>query len=553
MPSCFRTILPTLTLAVLLAGCGYTPDEYARGLAYDDYVRDSKMIYAAIGNPQATPTAETLRAMILKNQSFEMDLMPIGYWNYVHLGSPFKQYIDEEAVIGWADNGVTVMKGPEWSPDDPEQLAHHKQLMDWCETHGVKVMVRDWRMYRREDGKTDMAEASIADFADHPAFFGYHCYDEPRFDPNDPDALGPVAQALWMREQLPDARPFVSAGAFTLGAHGYMGVESYPHYFDRFGKEGALDFFSANQYAGMYQGRLGWNDYFTNLRLLREASWTYGIPFWTTLCSVSHFGMPHITHDTQNWQFNTAIASGSTGVLWYYYYMRNPQKDYRDSPVDAFWERTDTWDIMRKIHQGSHGRYGDLFLNLAVTRVSFLPHGYGGGNVFEKDTSDVVGNVLAASDETIPLMISEFIDLEGRRYAMFVNLDRERSVFMGVRYPGEDVEIYAYAWNSGGKEYRWAADTAYGVPSPVQRREDALIASYQLGPGDAFLQRVDSTRIRRSELTLQMRALAGLEPQEPLDVELARAALANADTDRARQEAQAKLDACLARQAAPAE
>jgi hypothetical protein len=332
-----------------------------------------------------------------------------------------------------------------------------------------------------------------------------------------------------------------------------MGVESYPDYFDRFGREEALDFFSANQYAGMYQGRVGWNDYFTTMRLLREASWRYGIPFWTTLCSVSHFGMPNVTHDTQNWQFNTAVASGSTGVLWYYYYMRNPQKDYRDSPIDAFWERTDTWDVMRKIHQGFHGRYGDLFLNMAVTRVSFLPDGYGGGNVFEKDTSDVVGNVLAASDETIPLMISEFVDLEGRRYAMFVNLDRERSVFMGVRYPGEDVEIYAYRWNSGGEEYRWAADNAYGVPSPVQRRGDALIASYQLGPGDAFLQRVDSTQIRQSELTLEMRELSGLAPQEPLDVELARQALTRADNDEARQKAQAELDARLARHAANVE
>ncbi len=221
--------------------------------------------------------------------------------------------------------------------------------------------------------------------------------------------------------------------------------------------------------------------------------------------------------------------------------------------IDAFWERTDTWEVMRKIHQGFHGRYGDLFLNMAVTRVSFLPDGYGGGNVFEKDTSDVVGNVLAASDETIPLMISEFVDLEGRRYAMFVNLDRERSVFMGLRYPGEDVEIYAYRWNSGGEEYRWAADNAYGVPSPVQRRGDALIASYQLGPGDAFLQRVDSTQIRQSELTLEMRELSGLAPQEPLDVELARQALTRADNDEARQKAQAELDARLARHAANVE
>jgi hypothetical protein len=546
MKTIHHAIVSVVLLGALTAGCtSYTVEQQNQGHAYDDYTHLSRTTYAAIGDPTLEPTAEDLRAMILKNQSLEMDLMPIGYWNYVHLGTPFVEHLDEEGVMGWAENGVTVMKGPEWSANDEDQKAHVKKMLDWCDTHGVKMMVRDWRMYRREDGNTESAQASIADFADHPAFFGYHCYDEPRFDPDKPEELGVVAQPLWMREQFPDARPFVTAGAFSPGAHNYMGTESYPAYFDRFGDEGALDFFGANQYAGMYQGRMGWNEHFGTMRLLREASWKHGIPFWTTLCSVSHFGMPPVTHDTQNWQFNTAVASGSTGVMWYYYYMRNPQKDYHGSPIDAFWERTPTWDVMRKIHMGFHGRYGDLFMNLAVTRVSFLPDGYGGGDAFAKDTSDVVGNVVAANDETIPLMISEFVDLEGRRYAMFVNLDREKSAFMGVKYPGDDVQIYAYDWESGGNERRGASDNRYGVPSPVQRRDDALVASYQLGPGDAFVQRVDSTAIRQSELTLQMREMAGLDPQEPLEIELARAAVDRARNDDERQKAQAKLDALL--------
>jgi hypothetical protein len=547
MANTHRIVLATL-LAIATLGCtSYTDLDRQQGLAYDEYVRDSKTVYAKIGDPSAEPTAEMLRAMILKNQSFEMDLMPIGYWNYVHLGSKFSKHVNEDEVIGWADNGVTVMKGPEWSWNDEKQLAHMKELLGWAEKHDVKVMVRDWRMYKTEDGSTERAEASIADFATHPAFFGYHCYDEPRFDPEKPEELGVVEQPLWMREQLPDARPFVTAGAFTTGAHTYMGTESYPAYFDRFGDEGALDFFSANQYAGMYRGRLGWNNHFTTMRLLREASWRHGIPFWTTLCSVSHFGMAPVTYDTQNWQFNTAVASGSTGVLWYYYYMRNPQKDYRGSPVDAFWDRTPTWDVMRKIHKGFHGRYGDLFLNLAVTRVSFLPDGYGGGNVLEPDSSVVVANAVAASDETVPLLISEFIDLEGGRYAMVVNLSRDKSVFMGVKYPGDDVQIYSYDWESQGRERGGASDNRYGYPRPESRRDDALVVSYQLAPGDAFLQRVDSTLIRESELTLQMRQLTGLEPQEPLAIERAREAVANAQDDTQRADAQAKLDELLAK------
>ncbi len=517
------TKLIALTLLLSLAaltGCEpqYTPEDYRRGLAYEVYRVESETQCAQLGDPSMEPTAEMLREMILRNQSFNMNRMPIGYWNYLALYNSYAEHVTEEEVAGWAENGVTLMKGPEFHPDDPEQLARIMELLDWCDQYDVQLMLRDGRAQPPAPGQPDRTAESIADIGSHPAFFGYHLCDEPRFDPETlaQGDYGTAAAAAWMQERIPNARPFVSMGGYSPGAESYVGTEDYVEYVDIFGEHGNLDYFCFNQYGGMGAGRGSWNNYFTNMRVVREASWRYGIPFWVTLASVTHFSMEDVTYQTQIWQFNTAVASGATGVMWYYYYMRDPQKDYRYAPIDSFWRRTETWETMRDIHAGFHRRYGDLFMNLAVTRVTFLPYGYGGGQTFTP--SEVVANARAGYDTTIPMMISEFIDLEGQRYVMVVNLDHERSLFMGMRYPGEDVEIYSYDWN--GNEYRGPAYTAYAVPSPVMRREDCLDAGYMVGPGESFLQRVDSTELRQSELTLRMRELAGLEPQIPLAEEL---------------------------------
>jgi hypothetical protein len=537
-----RLSLIIIALALLAAsGCEpqYTPEQFHAGLAYDVYFAESKEQYAKLGDPAMQPTAEKLRAMILKNQSFQMDRMPIGYWNYLSMNGKFDRYITKEDVAGWAENGVTMMKGPYWDHDDPRQYAKMMDLLDWCEEYDVRLMIPDGRMGNPGDGTPGRTQESRADVAAHPAFFGYHCCDEPRFSPEDPRDGGTPAYAAWMKQQVPNARAFVSLGGFAPGSEMYVGTDTYTEYLDRFGQFGDLDYFCGNQYGGMGPGRSGWNNYFGHMRLFREASWTYGIPFWASLCSVSHFGGRDIDRASQAWQFHAAIGSGATGAVWYYYYMRDPQKDYHGAPIDAWWRRTETWEVMRDLNQGFHRRYGDLFMNMAVVKVSFLPDAFGGGNVFEKDTSDVVGNVRAGYDTSHPMMISEFIDLEGQRYVVVMNLDMEKSVFMGVRYLGDDVEIYSYDWD--GNEYRGSSHCAYGVPWPVKRGPGVLDGGYQIGPGEMFVQRVDSTRIRQSELTLKMRELAGLPPQEPLEVELARERLEQAETQEQRQKAQADL------------
>ncbi len=532
------TATPILLLATLMAltGCErqYTHEEHQEGLAYEVYQRESDEIYAKVGDPAAQPTAQMLRAMILKTQSFELDRMPIGYWNYLGLYNAREaEHVTKEEVAGWAENGVTVMKGPEWISDNPEHLAKVMELLDWCAEYDVQLILRDGRAQTPAPGEPDRSAESKADIAAHPAFFGYHLCDEPRFDPETlaQGDYGTATEAARMKQRIPNARPFVSMGGYSPGVESYIGTKDYVEYVDIFGEHGDLDYFCFNQYGGMGTGRGSWNNYFANMRIVREASWRYGIPFWTTQASVTHFSMVDVTYQTQIWQFNASLASGATGVMWYHYYLRDPQKDYRYAPIDSFWRRTDTWETMRDIHAGFHRRYGDLFLNMAVTRVTYLPHGFGGGEAFTPSEVLVDARQGYDYDPAIPMMVSEFIDLEGQRYVMVVNLDREKSVWMVLHYAGEDVEIYSYDWY--GEEYRGTSYAGWAVPSPVKRYDDYLAAGYVVGPGESFVQRVDSTELRQSKLTLEMRALAGLPPQMPLAEQLAAERAASDDAQPA--------------------
>ena len=66
------------------------------------------------------------------------------------------------------------------------------------------------------------------------------------------------------------------------------------------------------------------------------------MPFWNTILSVGHHAHRCPNLDEIRWQFNTTVASGANGILWFFYYVREPFQNYRLSPVDEHWDRTQT-------------------------------------------------------------------------------------------------------------------------------------------------------------------------------------------------------------------
>jgi len=439
-----------------------------------------------------------LRSMLEKSASLGLDRFPIGFWSYTNLAEHGK-YMDEAEVEEWADAGFTVTMSPSFDTANPDQLYHMRKLLAWAQKRGVKLIICDPRTYGPHHGDrtevvavpADHAQkvaAAVADFRDSPAAFGFHIGDEP----NQYNSDAYFQSYRLTKAAAPKLHPFMNLLPYWHGAEGYVGYPTWGDYLDAAVRKGNVDFLCYDCYAQMNPGTSGWDMYFENLRLFREAAWRNRVPFWTTILSVGHFRYRCPNYDELRWQFNTAICSGANGILWFFYYMRQPHANYRLSPVDENWDRTQTYYDLRRFQKGFHRHYGDLFLRLAPTRVTFYPTAFGGGEVF---TPNELVSELIADKDGHPLLLGEFVDREGRRYVMLVNNSTSESVRATLGFPGADVKIYS--WNWSGEEYEGGAYCA----DAVQHTENSVRVGHWLAPGQEAVYRVDSEAIRKAEIT----------------------------------------------------
>ena len=443
---------------------------------------------AVVVVPPAGPAIDSLQRIIEKNESFGLTKFPVGFWNYLHLGNPeHAAHVTEQEVQDWVDVGATVMRGPAFNPDVPAQHELMGNLMDWAAERDMKLIIADGRF------GGDRRQEAIDDFGRHPAYFGYQSADEPNGD-----FARNLFKALGEQQAKGDfaARPFVNLGPSQPGNEAFIGVEKYSDYVDGAAGVGKVDILSMDCYYQMNPGKGSWGLYYRNLREMREGGWRHGVPFWATLLSVGHFHYRCPSYDDLRWQFNTAVASGAQGVLYFFYYMRDPHGNYRFPPVDAFWEKTQTYDDLRVVHRAFHQRYGDLFLRLAPTRVTFFPTAYGGGEAF---TPNEVLKEIKPWDGSGELVVGEFVDAEGRRYVMGVNNSTTDSLYVVLTFQGEDVKLYTHDWRGGERP---GTDQAAHISG---WREGFFKVGYWLAPGQDLFQRVDSEMVRTSDISTRIR------------------------------------------------
>ena len=442
---------------------------------------------AIVFSQQAVKTPDNLRAMIQKTQSFGLGAYPISFWSYTNLADHGK-YMDEAAVAEWADAGFTVPQSPEFDPADPEQQAHILRLLDWAQKRGMKLILCDPRGYAKGDasgvksGYADGMRAAVRDFGSHPALFGFHVGDEP-----DKSAKVAFFESYRIQKEVaPSLHPFANLLPYWPGAERVVNAPSWADYLDDYVRKSHADLISYDCYAQMNPGTEGQQRYYQNLRLYRDAAVRNGVPFWNTILSVGHYRYRVPSLDDIRWQFNTTIASGAHGILWFFYYMRQPHENYRGAPVDEHWHHTPMWDNLRLVQKSFHRRYGDLFTRLASTRVSFYPAAFGGGEVF---TPDGMTSRILPDTTDHPILIGEFVDLAARRYVMIVNNSLSDSVNVGVTFPGDDVKVYS--WNWSGKEVEGKAYSA--TSENPKRDEHGLTIRHWLAPGEEAVYRVEST------------------------------------------------------------
>jgi len=485
------------------------------------------LLTAVLGGAADLP--DSLRSMLEKSASLGLGRFPIGFWNYADLGTD-AVHLDEAAVAEWADAGFTVTMGPSFDPSHPEQVQHMGNLLAWAERRGMKLILSDPRTRgpRSSAGGSEVAlpreqaariAAAVAAFARHPAAFGFHIGDEPDL----PRMNAHLDCARLTKEAAPRLHPFLNFLPYYSpgleAAASYPTWDDYLAFFSAAAQRGKLDLFCYDCYTQMLADPLGVDIYFGNLRLYREMAWRAGIPFWTTLLAVGHFDYRCPSYDDLRWQFNTAIASGAQGILWFHYYLRGGESNYRLAPVDENWERTATYYHLRHFQKLFHRRYGDLFLRLAPTRVSFWPHPRGGGEMFTPD--ELVAEIIVDSgafvdprgalheprDPKHPLLLGEFTDATGGRYVMLVNNSAEKSVRVALTFPGPDVKIYS--WDNGREREGAAYSADVNSSRMLERSEHGVRIWHWLAPGQEAVYRVDSEAIRKAPITTQAKAATG--------------------------------------------
>lgn len=430
-----------------------------------------------------------LKSVIAKTQAFGLGRYPISFWSLTHLGS-HAQYMDEAEVAEWADAGFTVPQSPSYDPANADQKAHMMRLLDWARKYNMKLILSDPRCYARAGtggpggvipaDYADGVRAAVKDFGSHPATFGFHVGDEP-------DAAMKEAFFACYRTQkeiAPQLFPYANLLPYFSYTVARAGADTWPRYLDEYATKSRADMIGYDCYTQLNPGRSGWDAYYENLRLYREASLRNGIPLWNTILSVGHlrFRCPNL--DDIRWQFNTSVASGANGISWYFYYMRAPNANYRLALVDENWERTQTYYDIRRVQKSFHRFYGDLFTRLVSTRVTFFPQPFGGGKPF---TPNGLVSRIATDVSGHPVLLGEFADAAGRRYVMLVNNSMTDDVFVTVTFPGKDVRVFS--WNWGGAEYEGAAYSAINQ-SPVD--ENGLSIQHSLAPGQEAVYRVQS-------------------------------------------------------------
>ena len=402
---------------------------------------------------------ENQKNILQKKGSWQMRAFPIGFWNYTYLRFPEHLAHQQEAdVQQWSDGGFTFAMSPVFRSEKPEEIAHIKNMLNWANARNMKMILCEPRVSNPKANQTGDPrvpfQAFLNDFRNHPGVLGTFVADEP----NKARAESVFAAAKMQQEMAPELLPFINLYPwFGAESEKIVGAEEsgWEKYLNQVIEAGNLQVLSFDHYAQLTNDD-GIREHFANLYMCRNAAGKYGIPFWVTLGCVGHWWFREPNYDDLRWQFNTAICSGASGIMWFYYYSRFPEENYRPAIVDAFWETTQHYKDLRHIQRTFHRLYGDLFNRLVSQKVMFYPDGIGEFPKFVAD--DLIQEITIARSsaffhpekfkDSIPpaVMVGEFADADGKDYVMLVNASQTQDIQIQVKFAPE-ITVFRPNWD----------------------------------------------------------------------------------------------------------
>ena len=354
----------------------------------------------------------------MKNQ----DKFFISAWNR----SAFNK-APEEKIADWHDLGLTVAMAHYTDAERPKV----KKLLDLADEKGMKLILGDERAYWKnltnngeEKYRSDMT-AAIEEFGHHPATFGFYIGDEP----DAPDFDDAMLATRINNELAPHLTAYLNLLPWFNWIGERMGTKEYAPYLDRVVKEGNCTLVSYDCYTQMYEGKVGYDVYFNNLREHYLASKRNNVPFINIVLSSGHFDYRCPSKDDMWWQLNSSVAHGAKGISWFLIDMDIIHHNYRNLPINQLGERTEQFAWLSEVNRIFQKYCGKVINTLTIDKCYHLCEAYGGMPLFEP-----FGNLLGVESRgNVPLIVSDFYNEQGEHFFMVCNNTPEKSANISIR------------------------------------------------------------------------------------------------------------------------
>lgn len=333
-----------------------------------------------------------------------------------------------------ADAGFNLVT-PYYFPAPDQVRSNNLRILDLCAKYGMKAMIADPRISDADPNAKDFSEkmaAAVADYASHPALYGYFVADEPG------NAGFPRLAAIREKLSSLDAEHIAYINLLPIHATGCIGgygftnddaqfpqiVKDYDNHLEQYLTQVKPKLLSYDEYDLIESGgpiRLEGNGmlgmYFPNLEKIREKALKYEIPFNNIFLVTPHkhvFGTYRDpTFDELRFLVYTTLAYGGRGIMYFTY------EHVPEFGTDGIM----TKDGKKSKHYDEVSRLNHEIRMLAPTLTTLRSEAVYHVGQMPKLCRPLPEDSLVRRVAGADALVAHFSDDQGSRYVMIVNKD----------------------------------------------------------------------------------------------------------------------------------
>jgi hypothetical protein len=290
--------------------------------------------------------------------------------------------------------------------------------LDMVQAAGLKCFVTDPLIAVRGSEKfsdeeiTSRVRTVVAAAGSHPAVFGYHLLDEPQA------SLFPLI-SKWVNAfhaAAPEAIAYVNL--FPDYGRGKFVGGHFEDYLTSYVKMVRPKAYSYDHYALFEDGKIR-DAYFPNLEAARKVWLEAGVPYWHVVLGNAHFHYAEPSYAGLRFQLYTSLAYDARGI-GYFTYTARERGNYRLSAINAFGDRTPTFQMLRETNLQAH-RLAPHLIRMKSVNVFHHP------DVPQECRGIDASRHLTELTGDGPFLVGEFVDESGRPAFLIVNKSLTRS------------------------------------------------------------------------------------------------------------------------------